>query len=117
VLSTDKYRRLVSKAKQLGYAVWLIYVVLDSPERCIERIKLRVLKGGHHVEDDDVRTRYKRSLEQQFPWFLDEADRAWIYDNSGAAPKRIGEKREGVITLDESALEIVKKVVEPLQSD
>ena len=57
VLSTGKYRRLVDKAKGLGFAIWLIYVVLDSPERSIERIKLRVAKGGHHVDDGDVRRR------------------------------------------------------------
>lgn len=103
VLSTGKYRRLVVKAKELGFQVWLIYVVLDSPERSIERIKFRVVKGGHHVEDDDVRKRYRRSLEQ-LPWFLDQADRAWIYDNSGATLKQEGEKSEGVITVTEDAL-------------
>ncbi|WP_428332474.1 zeta toxin family protein [Novosphingobium sp.] len=45
VLSTGKYRRLVDKAKRLNFSVWLIYVVLDSPERSIERIKLRVARA------------------------------------------------------------------------
>jgi predicted ABC-type ATPase len=112
VLSTAKYRRLVDKAKRLGFAVWLIYVVLDSPERSIERIKLRVAKGGHDVDNNDVRKRYGRSLEQ-FRWFLDQADRAWIYDNSGAKPKQIGEKGDGVITIDEGAL---PRVVSAIQS-
>lgn len=110
VLSTDKYRRLVKKAKGLGFAVWLIYVVLDSPDRSIERIRLRVAKGGHHVDDDDVRRRYGRSL-QQMKWFLDEADEAWIYDNSGTKPKQIAEKLDGVISVDEDALDIVLKTI------
>ncbi|OYW46427.1 MAG: hypothetical protein B7Z08_01020 [Sphingomonadales bacterium 32-68-7] len=103
VLSTAKYRRLVIMAQELGFLVWLIYVVLDSPERSIERIKLRVAKGGHHVADDDVRKRYGRSLEQ-LPWFLNQADRAWIYDNSSAKPKQVGEKADGVISVAEDAL-------------
>ena len=110
VLSTDKYRRLVKKAKGLGFAVWLIYVVLDSPDRSIERIRLRVAKGGHHVKDDDVRRRYGRSL-QQMKWFLSEADQAWIYDNSGAKPKQIAEKLDGVISVVEGALAIVLKTI------
>ena len=110
VLSTDKYRRLVKKAKGLGFAVWLIYVVLDSPDRSIERIRLRVAKGGHHVKDDDVRRRYGRSL-QQMKWFLSEADQAWIYDNSGAKPKQIAEKLDGVISVAEGALAIVLKTI------
>lgn len=113
VLSTDKYRRLVEKAKQAGFLVWMVCVVLDSPDRSIERIKLRVAKGGHHVPDDAVRSRYFRSLKQM-QWFLDMADRAWIYDNSGAKPRQIGEKAEGTITL---ATDAVKHLVEALNSN
>ncbi|MBB4859526.1 putative ABC-type ATPase [Novosphingobium chloroacetimidivorans] len=116
VLSTGKYRRLVDKAKELGFAIWLIYVVLDSPERSIERIKLRVAKGGHHVPDDKVRKRYMSSLDQ-LPWFLDRADQAWIWDNSGAKPRQIGEKQDGVIALDEHALAAVASAVRSIAAD
>ena len=113
VLSTGKYRRLVDKAKLLGFSVWLIYVVLDSPERSIERIRLRVAKGGHHVDDDDVRRRYGRSLDQ-LKWFLDQADQAWIYDNSGAEPRQIAEKTDDVITVDENALDVVLSAIQAI---
>lgn len=116
VLSTGKYRRLVEKAKDLGFAVWLVYVVLDSPRRNIERVRLRVRKGGHDVPDEKVRSRYTRSLEQ-LPWFLDEADEAWIYDNSGAEPRRIGEKSRGVIALDESALPAVVDAIRSIETE
>lgn len=103
VLSTPKYRRLVELAKRRGFQIWLIYVLLDSPERSIERIRLRVAKGGHHVEDDDVRKRYARSLDQM-RWFLNEADHAWIFDNSGAKPKQVGEKAAGIVTVADGTL-------------
>jgi predicted ABC-type ATPase len=116
VLSTGKYRRLVEVAKEIGFAIWFLYVVLDSPERSIERIRLRVAKGGHPVPDDKVRQRYQRSLEQ-FPWFLEQADQAWIWDNSGATPKTIGEKSDGVIELDENALEAVARAVQSIATE
>jgi predicted ABC-type ATPase len=116
VLSTDKYRRLVLKAKARGFAVWLIYVVLDTVARNIERVHLRVEKGGHAVPDDKIRSRREGSL-RQFPWFLDQVDAAWIYDNSGAQPKRVGEKRDGTVALDENAppfvLAAVQSIAEP----
>jgi predicted ABC-type ATPase len=115
VLSTGKYRRLVEKAKVLGFDIWLIYVVLDSPDRSVERVKLRVQKGGHNVPEADIRRRHDNSL-QQFPWFLEQADRAWIYDNSGAEPKRIGEKMDGVITLDEDALPVILSAVRSIET-
>ncbi|MCV0413800.1 MAG: zeta toxin family protein [Brevundimonas sp.] len=116
VLSTAKYRRLVAKAKAHGFAIWLLYVVLDSPDRNVERVRLRVRKGGHDVPEDKIRARYARSLDQ-LPWFLEQADRAWIYDNSGAQPRRIGEKRDGVIQLDGDALPQVVEAVQTIETD
>jgi len=116
VLSTGKYRRLVDAAKALGFEVWLIYVLLDSPRRNVERVRLRVIKGGHAVPEDKILERHARSLEQM-PWFLDHADRAWLYDNSGATPRLIGEKRGGVVTLDEGALPAVFDAVRKIQTE
>lgn len=96
VLSTDKYRRLVTKAKQTGHQFQLVYVMLDDPELNIARIRTRVANGGHAVPDDKVRARYWRSLEQ-LPWFLGEADQALIYDNSGAVPRLVGDKKNARI--------------------
>lgn len=116
VLSTPKYRRLVELAKARGFEVWLIYVLLDSAERSIERIRLRVAKGGHDVPADKVRKRYTGSLDQ-LPWFLEQADQAWIWNNSGATPKQIGEKQGGVIALDEDALDVVLSAVRSIAAE
>ncbi len=94
VLSTDKYRRLVLLAKKLRFEIRLTYVILDSPDRCIERVRVRVAKGGHDVPDDRVVSRYTRSLAQ-LPWFLDQADRASIYDNSSSSPREMGPQGSG----------------------
>jgi predicted ABC-type ATPase len=112
VLSTPKYRRLVSLAKEKGFEVGLIYVVLDTPQRNVERVRLRVAKGGHAVPEDKIIERYGRSLEQ-LSWFLDAADRAWIYDNSGAEPKLIGEKEDGVVIIDPHAIPSVLGILAP----
>lgn len=88
VLSTGKYRSLVEQAKRLGYEVCLVYVFVKSVEIQIERIRLRVSKGGHHVPEDKVRSRRARSLEQ-LRWFFRQADRAWIFDNSTSEPNLV----------------------------
>jgi predicted ABC-type ATPase len=116
VLSTPKYRRLAEKAKQLGFQVRLIYVLLDSPQRNIERVRLRVKKGGHAVPEDKILERYARSLEH-LPWFLDQADQAWLFDNSGATPRLIGEKRDGVVMLDEDALPAIVEAAQKIRSN
>ena len=111
VLSTDKYRRLVEHAKRRGFEFRLLFVVLDTPARNIERVRLRVSKGGHDVAKDKIIARHARSLAQ-LPWFLAEADVAWLYDNSGAAPRLVGTKAEGYVAIDPSAPTVLREAVE-----
>lgn len=85
VLSSPKYRRLVEKAKAHDFEVCLVHVYLQTAEMQLERIKARVVKGGHDVPPDKVRDRRKRSFDQ-LPWFFSQAERAWILDNSGESP-------------------------------
>jgi predicted ABC-type ATPase len=99
----------------LRFEVRLTYVVLDSVERNIERVRLRVAKGGHAVPEDKIVARYARSLEQ-LPWFLEQADRALLYDNSGASLQLIGVKQEGTIELKSDALPQVIAAVRKIDS-
>jgi len=102
VLSTDKYRRLVIEAKRREFAIRLIFVMLNSPDLNVQRVRLRVEKGGHDVPEASVRRRWIRSLAQ-LPWFLEQADQAALFDNSGAVPRLIGQKQGGAIAIDPGA--------------
>jgi predicted ABC-type ATPase len=115
VLSTDKYRRLVLAAKAKQFEFRLIYVLLTSPELNVERVRLRVQKGGHDVPESKIRERWFKSI-RQLPWFLEQADQAWIFDNSGAAPRQIGLKREGTVIIDPNAPAELRKTVEILRT-
>jgi predicted ABC-type ATPase len=110
VLSTPKYRRLVRLAKSFGFEIRLLYVLLESADLNVERVKLRVLKGGHSVPENKIRTRRERSF-RQLPWFLSQADFALIYDNSGAVPRPVGRKQNDVIEIDPSAPAPIKEAV------
>lgn len=103
VLSTPKYRKLVLKAKERGFDVRLIYVYLDTLDRQLERIRLRVAKGGHDVPSDKVAERRLRSFHE-FPWFFWQAHQAWVFDNSGAEPKLVAWKENGSLARHSGAL-------------
>jgi len=110
VLSTEKYRALVLAAKAHGFEVRLIYILLNSPELSVERVRLRVGKGGHNVPTTKIRQRRARSL-QQLPWFLKNADLAWIFDNSGAKPAQIAQKIGNTIIVDPAALPEIREAI------
>jgi predicted ABC-type ATPase len=81
VLSSPKYREAVTEAKQRGYMIGLIYVSLHPPEVSPMRIKLRVIKGGHDVDEAKALDRYRRSHEQ-LRWFAKQATTFVALDNS-----------------------------------
>jgi predicted ABC-type ATPase len=76
--------------------------MLQSPDLNVQRVRLRVSKGGHDVSEEKIRARWDKSLAQ-LSWFLERADQAAIFDNSGAVPRLIGRKEEGAIVLDPQA--------------
>lgn len=91
VLSSDKYRKLVVRARERGFEVRMIYVLLGTVERQIARVRGRVAEGGHDVPEDRIRARRTRSFEQ-LAWFADHVDRLVIFDNSSSEPMLIASK-------------------------
>lgn len=91
VLSTDKYRPLVERARRSGFQVRMIYVVLASAELQVARIRTRFLEGGHDVPPEKINARRLRSFEQ-LAWFYRNVDECFVYDNSTGEPALIAEK-------------------------
>ncbi len=69
-LSTKSYANTVKKAQKKGYFVTLVYFWLNSPELAIERVKERVLEGGHDIPEDVIRRRYYKGIEKLFRLFI-----------------------------------------------
>jgi len=99
VLSTAKYRRLVRQARKHGFRVRLIYVFLKTADLNLERVAIRVAKGGHDVDPEKILARRTKSF-RQLSWFFAEADEVDVYDNSGAKPELVIAKRDGEIVLN-----------------
>lgn len=80
-LSGQTLEKTIKKAKKLNYEITLVYVFIDNPQICIERIKVRVLKGGHNIPEEDVIRRYKRSKENFCNIYKDMVDEWAVYYN------------------------------------
>lgn len=81
VMSFPDKIEFLRNAQLKGYRTYLYYVATENPEINISRVRYRVSRGGHHVPEDKIIGRYKRSLE-----LLRSAvmctHRAYIFDNS-----------------------------------
>src|ERR1700722_4030264 len=61
VLSTEKYKPAVIRARELGYFVGLVFVSLASPELNVARVELRFHRGGHNVPQEKILDRFEKS--------------------------------------------------------
>ena len=71
----------IDKAKEQGYELQLFYVGLNSSDIAKERVKNRVEKGGHNIENDVIEKRYYESLKN-LKKIISKFDKVYLYDNS-----------------------------------
>ena len=73
--------RNIQLAKATGYYIELYYVGVDSVETAKERVRQRVLAGGHGIPEQDIEKRYQESL-QNLKKVLPLCDLVVLYDNT-----------------------------------
>jgi predicted ABC-type ATPase len=71
----------LAEPQQLGYRTYLYYVATDDPEINVSRVRNRVGLGGHPVSEDNIISRYHRSLELLLE-AIKHSSRAYIFDIS-----------------------------------
>ena len=84
--TTGASRSFASKIqawRKSGYLFLLTYVWVESAEVSAQRVKKRVVLGGHDIPDETIRRRYPRSLVNFFELYRPLADEWRIYDNNG----------------------------------
>lgn len=83
-LATKSYKNLISRAKEKGYTVILLFFWLPSPEMAVERVAARVASGGHNIPIDVIYRRYWNGLYNLFDIFVPIVDYWSLYENGCA---------------------------------
>jgi predicted ABC-type ATPase len=91
-LATKSYKSKVIEAKSKNYNVTLLFFWLQNVDLAIERVKTRVLEGGHNIELDVIKRRYLNGIKNLFEIYLPIVDEAMIFDNSEGKHDLIAEK-------------------------
>lgn len=101
-LATRSYVNTIKKVQTKGYFVTLIYFWLNTPHLALERVKKRVLLGGHDIPEDIILRRYTKGLSNLINLYVPNCDFWMIIDNSKPAFSVIaeGNKRENIIISD-----------------
>jgi predicted ABC-type ATPase len=85
----------IEDIKTRGYAFNLIYIWLPSADLAVERVRARVLSGGHDIPEETIRRRYEKGLENLRNLYLPLAQGWRVYDNSGGEPRLIAFRDAG----------------------
>ena len=98
VASTKEKIEFMERAAKRGYRIIVMFVSLESPELCYQRVQKRVAKGGHDVERSKVFSRYERTMNY-LKEYIRLADAMTVYDNSGRAPILVFSKEDDVMKI------------------
>lgn len=91
-LSTKTLLSYIRKAKENGFEITLLFFWLSSIELAIERVKIRVVEGGHDIPVETITRRYKRGLNNFFKIYSDEVQNWMFINNSGTKYKEIAQR-------------------------
>ncbi|MFY7742759.1 MAG: zeta toxin family protein [Flavobacterium sp.] len=112
-LSTKSYKNKVLEAKNKNYNVTLLFFWLKNPKLAKERVKTRVLEGGHNIPEDVIERRYTKGIKNLFDIYIPIMDQVLIFDNSEGKHQLIAEKSstEELNILDEHKFNELKSYV------
>jgi predicted ABC-type ATPase len=96
-LSGKTYLKHFRYLKSKGYKLHLFFLWISNTQLAIARIKDRVARGGHAVPSEDVKRRFKRSMNNFFKEYRLLADQWILFDNAQARPRIIAKKQNAHI--------------------
>lgn len=91
-LATRSYREKILYAKKNGYNTVLLFFWLKNSDLAKERVKTRVLEGGHNIDSAVIERRYIKGIVNLFDIYLPIVDQVLLFDNSEGIPILIAEK-------------------------
>lgn len=87
-LAVRSYINLIEKTKKKGYEIMLVYFWLNSPDLAVERVRNRVIAGGHSIPENVIRRRYWSGIHNLFNIYIPLSDR-WLMINNSDTPSSL----------------------------
>lgn len=115
-LSGKGHLRIIDKARDAGYEIYMIYCYSDNVEVNVRRVRNRVIEGGHNVPESDIRRRYSRSLSNLMNEYWDMCNFISVYDMT-TITEDMDEVQDVCIKMESSPIEVYnERIWQKLQS-
>lgn len=83
-LSGVTFGKILRRLRDAEYRVVIVFIFLRSADLCVARVQERVRKGGHAVEETNIRRRFARSIRNFWHDYRHLADSWHLFYNGGA---------------------------------
>lgn len=112
-MASRSFAPLIQQWQKEGYEVNALYIWIPTVELAIERVKERVINGGHAIPFDTITRRYHRSMYNFMNLYSKLCHRWMVWDNAFEIPQCIAQKFYNSLEIEIYDLEyweIFKKV-------
>jgi predicted ABC-type ATPase len=98
-LSGHSHLKLIRDLKNVGYQSHIFYLWVPRVKLVLDRVRERVLRGGHDVPEAVVRRRFERSIRNFLTNYRVLAESWTLFDNSGETPKIVASETENKLSI------------------
>ena len=98
-LSGRSLLKSIIHLRNWGYEIHFFYLWVSNVELALDRVRERVLSGGHNVPEVVVRRRFHRSIENFLANYRHFAESWTLFDNSGETPAIMASEKDGKISI------------------
>jgi len=113
-LSGRGYVPLLQQCRAAGYRIRLDFLWVPKLDITRNRVKQRVVQGGHNIPEDVQQRRFQLGLRNLITLYRPLLDEWRLYDNSGDYPELVVQEKEGMAVkvdpLRLAFIELVSKV-------
>ena len=80
--ASNSYAQRLKRMKAVGYRFHLIFIWIPNSDIAVERVRERVMHGGHYIPEEVIRRRYVTGLRNFFSLYQPIANSWRFFDNS-----------------------------------
>lgn len=85
-LAGRSYLRMIREWQAVGYQVELMFLQLPSAELAVQRVRQRVVQGGHNIPEPDIHRRFQRGIANFHQYYRNIVNTWQVFDASQWPP-------------------------------
>ena len=111
-LSGKMYQKIIEDLLKKGWEITIYFLWIPSIEFSIQRVKERVMQGGHNIPEEALIRRYHRSIVNLMQTYVPLSCNVYCLDNTQNTPNLVFHSKNGkIIVLNNPIMQKIKNEI------